>query len=103
MEAITPGHLYALDNFEPGSAGQTLQFIQKEPDPNEPTKLVTTANGTTNEEVILMLIDRCTFLYNKFPSTETLNAIACLEEALTQLQLRTRDRLARGVEGKHQA
>jgi hypothetical protein len=40
-------------------------------------------------------------LYEKFPSEETLAAIAHLEKALDLFELRTIRRIARGVEGKH--
>ena len=56
-------------------------------------------DGTTNEEVLLMLIDRLRFLGEKLPSRETSIAITKCEEALLWLGKRTQDRKARGVEG----
>ena len=99
MEIITPGHLYKLDSFE-GGAGQTLQFIhksQEKPDGD----LYTVSDGTTNEEVLKMLIDRLKFLGNLLPCRENAIAITKLEEALLWLEKRTAERVARGVEGTH--
>lgn len=101
MKVLTEGHKYLLANFEnQENPAQTLQFIQKEPvaagDPN----LVTVSDGTTNEEVMEMLIDRMKYLQAKFPCKENACCITHLEEGLMWLEKRTRDRLKRGVEGK---
>ena len=107
MKILIPGHLYILANFEnPDSPGQTLQFIHKAPASNpaaQPGELQTVADGTTNEEVIKVLVDRLQFLYDKFPSDETACACDHLKEALYALQSRTYERTQRGVEGKHLA
>lgn len=108
MKVITPGHRYELDHFESyGLAGcpvETLQFIEKMQDPVKGApvgQLVTVHDGTTNEEVLAVLIDRMQFLQAKFPCRENAAAITKLEEALMWLNKRTADRKARGVEGKH--
>lgn len=98
MRAITPGHFYALKNFENGAESQTLRFIEKEGEP-----LKTVHDGTTNEEVLEMLIDRLRFLGNKLPSRENSIAVTKCEEALMWLNKRTAERKARGVEGTHKA
>jgi hypothetical protein len=46
------------------------------------------------------LIDRLTYLNNKFPCRENSIAITHIETALLWLNKRTNDRLNRGVEGK---
>src|SRR5262245_22230250 len=52
---------------------QTLQFIEKSTDPSgvgmgdDGVTLYTVNNGTTNEEVLEMLIDRVKYLQAKFP------------------------------------
>jgi hypothetical protein len=56
-------------------------------------------NGTTNEEVIQLLIDRIRSLDLVLPSPWNGAAIDHLEEALSALNTRTRERQARGVEG----
>ena len=84
---------------------QTLQFIEKMPVNQNPEKvnfgLETVNNGTTNEEVLAVLIDRLQFLNGKFPCRENSIALTKLDEALLWLNKRTADRKARGVEGKH--
>lgn len=97
MKAITPGHQYELDNV--GEGTQTLQFVEKEADPADDTKLVVKTDGTTNEEVLAVLIDRLTFLGETLADDFTSEAIGHLEKALAQLVARTTDRTARGVEG----
>ncbi len=99
MKILTPGHKYELANFEKvAAAGQVLQFIQKEGEP-----LKTVKDGTTNEEVLAMLVDRLQFLNKKLPSLDTQIAISRCEDALLWLKKRTQDRKARGVEGTHKA
>jgi hypothetical protein len=98
---------------------QTLQFIEKMPvvdmrlggimppdhllGPDKLDELVTVNNGTTNEEVLEMLIDRMKYLQAKFPCKENACCITHLEEGLMWLEKRTKDRVKRGVEGKHTA
>lgn len=95
-----PGHTYEMSNFEnKDQPGQILQFIHKEP--NENNELITISDGTTNEEVLEILIDRMKFLNNKFPCTENELTINHLDFALFQLNERTRKRIERNVEGKH--
>lgn len=100
MKVITPGHRYSLGNFENTTPEQELQFIHKEPIDGSGT-LVTVSDGTTNEEVIRVLIDRMEFLDEKFPCDENKIAIALLKHSLGWLEKRTADRQKRGVEGKH--
>jgi hypothetical protein len=99
MRAITPGHKYELDNFEHPheQTNQRLQFIEKD------AAMVTINDGTTNEEVLEMLIDRLRYLSDRLPCRETSIAITKCEEALLWLHKRTADREARGVEGTNEA
>ncbi len=104
MKIIRNHHRYELANFENKSlAGQVIQFIEKNPDPTDSTKLITFSDGTTNEEVIAMLIDRLKGLGEKFPCRQNSIAVTKLEEALMWLEHRTAERKARGVEGMHKA
>ncbi len=101
MVNLIEGHRYILENFEKDSKdGQILQFIQKEPKEEGSTELVTINNGTTNEEVLEVLINRMQYLQSKFPCRENSIVITNLEESLMWLNKRTQDRLKRGVEGK---
>lgn len=105
MKIITPGHKYELDHFEnyglPGCSVQTLQFIEKTPIAEGAKELRTINDGTTNEEVLRVLIDRLNYLQGKFPCRENAIVITKLEESLMWLNHRTAQRQARGVEGQH--
>lgn len=104
MKSLTEGHLYLLDNFEnPTETGQTLQFIEKQahPNPEFDGQLFTVNNGTTNEEVLGMLIDRMKYLQSRYACRENAITITKLEEALMWQNKRTEDRQKRKVEGKH--
>jgi hypothetical protein len=110
MKVLTTGHKYELANFEnKESPGQTIQFIEKSTDPSgigvgdDGVTLYTMNDGTTNEDVLEMLIDRMKYLQTKFPCKENACCITHLEEGLMWLEKRTRDRVKRGVEGKHVA
>lgn len=102
MQIITTGHKYELASFE-GGHPQTLQFIEKAPTAEGSTELRTVNDGTTNEEVLAVLIDRLQYLNGKFPCRENALAITKLEESLMWLNKRTAGRQARGVEGRHVA
>ena len=101
MKVIIEGHRYEVANHE-GSAPQIIQFIHKELDPvqSEPGKLLTINDGTSNEELLNVLIDRIQYLQRQFPCRENAIVITKLEESLMWLEKRTRDRVARKVEGK---
>lgn len=103
MKVLIEGHKYELDMFEDTQhdlGNQTLQFIEKVPKEEGSTELITVNNGTTNEEVLAMLIDRMQYLQGKFPCRENAIVITKLEESLMWLNKRTQDRKKRGVEGK---
>ena len=100
MKVLTEGHKYICSNFENKENGQIIQFIEKQ-STEVLGELITVNDGTTNEELLEILIDRMNYLYNKFPSKETACAITKCEEALMWLEKRTKDRIRRGVEGKH--
>ena len=113
MKVHREGHTYELSNFEnKDEKGQTLQFIHKEPkvtpimvddkfSVGHTTELQTLSDGTTNEEVLEVLIDRMGYLQSKFPCRENAIVITKLEESLMWLNKRTADRVKRNVEGKH--
>jgi hypothetical protein len=104
MQVLTAGHKYVATNFEDKASGQTIQFIQKEPKgEGQVQELVTISDGTTNEEILEVLIDRMNYLQAKFPCRENAIVITKLEESLMWLNKRTADRVNRNVEGKHSA
>lgn len=90
LQAVETGH-------------QVIQFIHKEPleKPSEAGQLRTVSNGTTNEELLRVLIDRMGHMQAKFPCRENAIATTHFETGLLWLEKRTADRKARGVEGKH--
>jgi hypothetical protein len=100
MKILREGHRYELANFENKEAkGQEIQFIEKGNLSENSISLVTINDGTTNEEVLEVLINRLQVLSAKLPSRETSIAITKLEEALMWLNKRTADRIKRDVEG----
>lgn len=103
MKVLTPGHKYALANHADPGACQIIQFIEKEPDPMNPGGLALVNDGTTNEELLRVLIDRLQFLNQKMPCRENSIAITHCEDALLRLESRTAQRAARGVEGTARA
>jgi hypothetical protein len=93
MRAITPGHKYQLDHFQNKNGWEYLQFFERDAG----GKIIN--DGTTNEEVLAMLIDRLKAVNERVPARETSIAVTKIEEALLWLNKRTTDRKARGVEG----
>lgn len=98
MEIKKAGYRYAVKDFE-GDGTQLLEFIEKKfPDSGQKGKLETVRDGTTNEEVLAVLIDRMKFLNGIAPCRENSIVITKLEEGLMWLNKRTADRVERGVE-----
>ena len=61
-------------------------------------------NGITNEALLAIVIDRLQgFAKGPYPSRETSLALTKCQEALRWLEHRTKERVGRGVEGKHEA
>jgi hypothetical protein len=87
MKVLDAGHTYLLEGE------QQIWFIKKE-------KGELIQHGTTNEEMIEVLIDRLKYLDGKFPCPENKVAINNLECALVILNGRTAKRVAQGVEGQ---
>ena len=88
-------NVYYLGNFR-SLQSQVVRFYAL----NEDGSYV---DGTTLEEMLRVSIARLTELNNKFPCRENSIAITKMQEALLWLNERTRDRVARGVEGQHEA
>ena len=104
MKVNVQGHNYSLANFENKEVeGQKLQFIQKEPVSEGSPEMKTIADGTTNEEVLEVILDRLNYLNSKFPCRENALAITNIQQGLMWLNLRTSNRVKRNVEGKHLA
>lgn len=59
-------------------------------------------NGVTHEALLAILCDRLRgFQSGPYRSADNAEALACMEQAQTALQRRTKARMARGVEGTH--
>ena len=103
MTTLDLGHSYELENFEDKTKpGQFLKFIKQTPDTEKGNNvLCTVQDGTTNEEVLKVIIDRLHYLQQKFQCRENAIAITHIETALLWLEKRTADRVKRGVEGKN--
>ena len=104
MKVLVEGHTYELERHGvklDGYPVERLQFINKVK--QEDGSLVTVADGTTNEEVLRVLIDRMKYLNGRMSCRENSIVITKLEESLMWLEKRTADRLARGVEGAEKA
>lgn len=95
---VDAGHTYELAHHE-GDGHETINFIKKEQQGEEGDPLTTVQDGTTNEAVISMLIDRIRFLNDKMPDELNEKAISKLTDAFECLNRRTREREKRGVEG----
>ena len=89
MKCVEEGHVYKLDNFQTSPA-QELVFLKR-------TNGELVYDGTTNEEVLEMLIDRIRHLNTKLSCSENLIALIRLEEALMWLNRRTELRNRQGV------
>lgn len=86
-------HIYALRH---GDDEQTIQFQ------NGPIQEAG-INGISNEALLAIVEDRLLGLQSgQFACRENAVALTKLQESMMWLQKRTRDRLARGVEGTNQ-
>jgi len=97
MKILKEGHHYKLNSFEKCPNPKTFQeliFVEMIEDG-------TYKNGTTNEEIINVLINRMEYLNNKFPCEDNEKTIEHLKSALHSLNNRTRLRKEQGVEGLH--
>jgi len=100
MEVLDEGHRYRVANMEDPNGSQEIKFINKEKE-EDSYKLRTVYDGTTNEELMKVLINRMKYLNCKFPCIENGETIHHLQVALNFQNSRTRDRKKRKVEGKH--
>ena len=97
MKCIDDCHVYRLRAFMEGLDCIPLRFYEMRPDGIK-------IDGTTNEDVIRVLIHRLTYLNKewqngKFYCSENEMAIDHLEQALELLNIRTSNRVGRHVEG----
>ena len=86
MEIVKPGIEYRLHNFKSETEYQTVRFTEKTPTGFVP--------GTTNEEVVSMLIDRLYALQTKNFSVEN----QCCIILLKQVRVLFKKRLNRKID-----
>lgn len=103
-------HLYQISNFNTEMNGSD-PFIERYGKPSDHTTILFQngpirdygVNGITQEALLAIVIDRLrSFQAGSFACRENALALTKLEEALMWLLQRTRNRMARGVEGTHQ-
>lgn len=80
MRVLKPGSKYLLNNFN-SDEGQTIQFTEKALGGGY-------VPGTTNEEIVNMLIDRMYSLQNRAPSAENQVIIILLKQIKKLFELR---------------
>lgn len=103
-------HAYKISNFDSktnpsdlfaaryGVGSTDLMLVFQ----NGPIKLVG-VNGITHEALLAVLVDRLEgFQSGEYANADNDIALYHLRSALVHLQLRTRARIARGVEGTHE-
>ena len=97
------GHLYWIKNLLDRDENGIMKL-----DPERGSTWIgfyngyTKTAGVTNEQIIAVMIDRFKHLNGKFPCIENEIVIKSLENILSILELRHRDRIKRDVLGKHE-
>ena len=87
---------YTLNSFRAEGPTQEVSFYRLNEDG-------TFEHGTTLEEMLRVCIERLKALNERFSCRGNALAITKMQEAVMWLNERTRERAARGVEGKHEA
>jgi hypothetical protein len=106
VKVLVPGHQYELSHFDNPEESTVISFINKRPKQDgegviHSGEMEVVFDGVINEDLLIMLLNRLKFLFDKFPSGETAMAIGHLTNGLGCLLARTEDRKIRQVEGKH--
>jgi len=83
MKVLDEAHVYEV------TGGQTIKFIKR-------TGGELIHEGTTNEELLEVLINRTRVLNDKFPCMENGIALSGMQTALDSFNSRTKKRVARG-------
>lgn len=86
MKVVSPGNKYVLDSFE-GTRPQEIQFIVGVSVAGGPPQVG--IDGTTNEDVLAVLIHRLGFMQQQSPCRETAIALTKLQESLFWLDFRS--------------
>ncbi len=97
-------HFYLITGYDSESNMSAIQVSDSTPIlfQNGPIKEFG-VNGVTQEALAAIIIDRLrSFQAGPFAGDYNARALQCFEDGLNWLQQRTKDRIARGVEGTHQ-
>lgn len=103
-------HLYMIRGFNT-ETNSSCPFKERYGKPSDHTTILfqngpigeSGINGVTHEALLTILIDRLEgFQSGPFAHPYNADALTSLRSALASLKQRTRDRLARGVEGTHE-
>lgn len=86
--------VFLLKDFHDDTPSQEICFYEMHGDGSH-------SSGTTLEEMLRVSIERLQDLNSRFSCRENSIAITKMQEALLWLNERTRNRVERGVEGKH--
>jgi len=89
MKIVIEGYRYEVAHLDDTATTQTIQFFNK----------LEGEDGTTNEELLEVLIHRINHLQTKVPCRENAIAITKLEEGLMWLEKRNQDRISRNITG----
>jgi len=92
MQCLDDCHSYLLETFLKKEPSFNIRFYEIRENGEK-------IDGTTNEELLEVLIHRLKTLNKKVACKENSSAIIKLEEARMWLKIRTNDRVKRGVEG----
>lgn len=97
MRITTDGYEYQVVNMHNPNLMQTICFIHKALDKDN--KLVIIKDGTTNEEILKVMINRLQYLDKLVPDAHNTISITLLKSVLEHMKQRTRERQEQGIEG----
>lgn len=93
MKVIRRGFTYELSNFDDkNNLGQIVKFVEKE---REGSSTFIVQDGTFNEELVEVLIDRLDYLNDKHMCIENVHAIKSAKELLFWLKERQKVKTSR--------
>ena len=89
MKVLAEGYFYELKySDDKDKAGQTLQFVRPEMIDEDTGEILTHLDGTTDEEILDVLIHRLIYTGGDYPCKENIHAITHLKEAFWWIQER---------------
>lgn len=89
MKILDPGHDYLLDVYD-GEREVRLTFVKRNDPPEKFPGNKNAYPGTQMQDVLRVLIDRCNYVYNQAPCSETATARFLLRRVIWVLEARVR-------------